>query len=103
MASSVKPYPLNPTKTLASAVDTLFKFGPDGNQIATAILLQNNSGSAINYALDKAVGAGTFTLADKTAIFIGPGIDIHVLHLSSASQQSVNDDGTAGICFQAWG
>jgi hypothetical protein len=103
MASSVKPWSSNPTKTASSAADTSFKFGPDGNAIVNALLLQNNSGSAINYALDKAVGAGTFTLADKTAIFIGPHIDIHVLHLSSAAQQSVNDDGTAGICFQAWG
>lgn len=103
MASSVKPYPLNPTKTAASAADTQFKFGPDGKELVTALLLENNSGSAINYAIDKACGAGTFTLADKTAIFIGPAIDIHVLHLSSAAQQSVNDDGTAGICFQAWG
>ncbi len=102
MASSVKPYPSNPTKTAASAADTSFKFGPDGSEIVNVLLLQNNSGSAINYALDKAVGAGTFTLADKTAIFI-TGVDIHVLHLSSSAQQYVNDDGNAGICFQAWG
>jgi hypothetical protein len=99
----IAPWGTNPAQTAASAADTLYKWGATGTTTVLAILLQNKSGSDVRFAIDKASGPGTFVLADGQFAYIDVGAPISVLHLSTAAQQHVNDDTTAGIVFQAWG
>lgn len=98
---AVVAYSGNTTQTAAGAADTTFKFGVNGSTVISHCVIQNNTGSNINYAFDQSTTVSTnmvYTLANAQTIFWDRAIA--VLHFSSAAQQ--NFGGTSGITVEGF-
>jgi hypothetical protein len=96
----VSPYPGNPTETAAAAADTIFSWGAAGTTAIQWLLLSNNSGGALNYALNTSTTTIVDTLADGQKLFL-EAVQILSLHLSTASQINLNGDTLPNIAI--WG
>jgi hypothetical protein len=101
VGTPLTPWSGNPTQTAAAAADTVFTFGPNGNTPFNHISIQNNSGAAVTFAIDKdstaattpvyVLTTGQLYVADRTGT---------ALHFNTAAQKSFQ--GAGGITVEAF-
>lgn len=86
---------------LTATTDYSFKWGTDSiPQSVNHIMLQNNTGSNIQWDLDTAATAGSPVLATGQTIFID--VSTTVLHLYAAGTPNVNGTSASNIVVRGW-
>ena len=86
---------------LTSATDYLFKWGTSTAPVTVNhIMLQNNTGSNLNWDLDVAATAGSPLLATGQTLFID--VQTAVLHLYQAGTPNVNGSSASNIVVRGW-
>lgn len=88
----------NPTST-GIDTDVTVKFGGNGTEWATMVLISNNSGADILYEFSQATTSGSDVLADGQKIIV-ENILTQGIHLQAAADTPIN--AASGIVVRAW-
>jgi hypothetical protein len=94
----VTPYSGNASATTATT-DYSFAWGSGSTQVFH-VMLQNTTGSNIQWELDTAANAGSPVLATGQTLFLD--VQCTTLHLYTAAIQNVNGTSANNIVVRAW-
>lgn len=95
----VVAYGSNPA-ALTANTDYSFKWGTAGTTQVNHIMIQNNSGTTINFDLDVAATAGSPTLANGSTIFFD--VQATAVHLLSTGTPNVNGATGNNVVVRGW-